>query len=557
MKKNYLILLFSLVLIFSSNKSQAQCYSGVQLDGINQFMHTPFADYNFANFTMEMWINSSDFTSNEHYISLYQNSYIVLGGWDNSGSIDTWADGINPITINSGTTPSVNTWHHIAYVFDGTNQILYIDGTAVATVATSGTLTSSTSFSSGLVIGARYTQGTQYTNSAFDDVRIWNVARTPTEITNNMNISLTGNETGLLAYYRFEDGLGSSTVTDLTGNGHTLTFNNMDPATDWIVASSPVSIIQTIDVQSSCGPLTWIDGNVYTTNNNTATYTYLGGAANGCDSVVTLDLTINTPSASTDVLSNCDSVTWIDGNVYTTSNNTATHTYVGGAANGCDSVVTLNLTITQSQQSTDVQSTCGPLTWIDGNVYTTSNNTATHTYVGGAANGCDSVVTLDLTINTVDTTVTTQGLDITSSAVGVQYQWVDCDNGYSPINGETNQIFTASSNGNYAVIVTDVCSDTSECVAITTVSLNESDLLSGILVSPNPSNGKFSISSKEYSGEIRLEISDVTGKIVFKTTENLHPNKAINIDLSNVENSVYFVHIIGQNETFSIRIIKD
>ncbi|HIP35785.1 MAG TPA: gliding motility-associated C-terminal domain-containing protein, partial [Crocinitomix sp.] len=47
---------------------------------------------------------------------------------------------------------------------------------------------------------------------------------------------------------------------------------------------------------------------------------------------------------------------------------------------------------------TDVQTACDTFTWIDGNTYNSSNNTATHTIVGGAANGCDSIVTLNLTI---------------------------------------------------------------------------------------------------------------------------------------------------------------
>ena len=46
---------------------------------------------------------------------------------------------------------------------------------------------------------------------------------------------------------------------------------------------------------------------------------------------------------------------------------------------------------------TDIQFACDSLTWIDGITYTASNNTATHTLT--AANGCDSIVSLDLIIN--------------------------------------------------------------------------------------------------------------------------------------------------------------
>ena len=119
----------------------------------------------------------------------------------------------------------------------------------------------------------------------------------------------------------------------------------------------------------------------------------------GCDSVVTLNLTINNTSTGTDTQEHCDSYTWIDGNTYTSSNNSATHTLVNSA--GCDSVVTLNLTINNTSTGTDTQEHCDSYTWIDGNTYTSSNNSATHTLVNSA--GCDSVVTLNLTINNTST----------------------------------------------------------------------------------------------------------------------------------------------------------
>ncbi|MEZ4929573.1 MAG: hypothetical protein R2777_06135 [Chitinophagales bacterium] len=58
-------------------------------------------------------------------------------------------------------------------------------------------------------------------------------------------------------------------------------------------------------------------------------------------------------------------------------------------------MVTLNLTVSYTVNSIDVQTACDSLTWIDGNTYTSNNNTATYAIAVGAANGCDSVVTLN------------------------------------------------------------------------------------------------------------------------------------------------------------------
>ncbi|MBI2269539.1 MAG: hypothetical protein HYU69_04180, partial [Bacteroidetes bacterium] len=150
------------------------------------------------------------------------------------------------------------------------------------------------------------------------------------------------------------------------------------------------------DVQTACNSYTWIDGINYTTSTNTPTFTIVGGSAQGCDSVVTLNLTINNSTTGNDIQTACNSYTWIDGNNYTASTNTPTYTIAGGSSQGCDSIVTLNLTINTFASGTDVQTACNSYTWIDGNNYTASTNTPTYTIVGGSSEGCDSIVHANL-----------------------------------------------------------------------------------------------------------------------------------------------------------------
>ena len=82
--------------------------------------------------------------------------------------------------------------------------------------------------------------------------------------------------------------------------------------------------------------------------------------------MVFFNLSGASPASGTDVLSSCTPITWIDGNTYTSSNNTATYTIIGGAANGCDSTVNLDLTISNAVYGTDIQVACETFTWIDG-----------------------------------------------------------------------------------------------------------------------------------------------------------------------------------------------
>ena len=272
------------------------------------------------------------------------------------------------------------------------------------------------------------------------------------------------------------------------------------------------------DIITACDSYTWIDNNTYTSSTNTPTHTLTGGAANGCDSIVTLNLTINNATNGTDVITACDTYTWIDNNTYTSSTNIPTHTITNGAANGCDSIVSLNLTINNATNGTDVITACDTYTWIDNNTYTSSTNTPTHTITNGAANGCDSIVTLNLTINTVDNTTNTQGNDsISANATGATYQWLDCDNNYAVIGGATNQLFVAAANGNYAVQVTaNGCIDTSACVQVTGVGIGEMSNDDLVKVYPSPTSGDLEINLSRLIESGRLAIRSIDGKLVYQ-----------------------------------------
>jgi hypothetical protein len=310
------------------------------------------------------------------------------------------------------------------------------------------------------------------------------------------------------------------------------------------------------DVQTACNSFTWIDGNIYTSSNNIATYNIAGGAANGCDSLVTLNLTIINSAVGTDVQTACNSFTWIDGNTYTSSNNTATYNIVGGAANGCDSVVTLNLTILNSSTGTDVQTACNSFTWIDGNTYTTSNNTAIYNIIGGAANGCDSLVTLNLTINNVsDISTTTSGIMITANNTLASYQWLDCNNSYAVISGATGQSYTPSANGSYAVeLAQNGCTDTSACVNIISVGIADNAFTGQITVYPNPTNGHLSIVSETGFSDALLTVRNAMGQVVYRKNHASSDHLELILDGAP---GVYFVEIVDGEKRAILKVIKE
>lgn len=147
-----------------------------------------------------------------------------------------------------------------------------------------------------------------------------------------------------------------------------------------------------IDVQNHCDTYTWIDGITYTESTNEPTFVVTNAA--GCDSTVTLNLTIRKMTTGIDVQTHCDEYTWMDGVTYTESTNEPTFTLTNAA--GCDSVVTLDLTIRNKTYGIDEQDHCDSYTWINGITYTASTEEPVFTITNAA--GCDSIVTLNLTI---------------------------------------------------------------------------------------------------------------------------------------------------------------
>lgn len=261
------------------------------------------------------------------------------------------------------------------------------------------------------------------------------------------------------------------------------------------------------------------------------------------------------PSNGTDTRTECNSYTWIDGNTYTANNNMATFNITGGAANGCDSIVTLDLTIINSRTGTDTRTECNSYTWIDGNTYTSSNNSATFNILGGAANGCDSLVTLDLTIYSVsDITTTLNGLTIIATNSNATYQWLDCNNGNTPINGETNQSFTATVNSNYAVELNENgCVDTSACVGITSVGIIENSFESMLSVYPNPTTGNFSVDLGDYFNSIKVTLTDVNGRLI-QTTDYSY-SQILNLNI-NEPKGFYILTLESENQRAIIRLVK-
>lgn len=243
----------------------------------------------------------------------------------------------------------------------------------------------------------------------------------------------------------------------------------------------------------------------------------------------------------------------VNGTVYDMNNPTGTEVIPGGSP-ACDSTVTINLTVIPAPTGSETSTICeGDNIVVNGTVYDANNPTGTEVFAGAGANGCDSTVTVNLTIETVDATIAVNGTTLTANQTGATYQWVDCDNGNSAIVGETGQSFTATTDGNYAVEVTfGNCTQTSACQVISTSGITEIDL-NIVQVYPNPSNGLFTVVINSTVDQFDYTVTSVDGKVIVDET-NVTSSK-INLDLRNESKGIYFLRF-NNNESVTKLIVE-
>jgi hypothetical protein len=263
-------------------------------------------------------------------------------------------------------------------------------------------------------------------------------------------------------------------------------------------------------------------------------------SSTGCDSIVNLTLTELLPTSSTQSASICQGSSYNFGTQVLTS--TGTYTDVITNAAGCDSTITLNLTVNTPTSSSLTIEECG--TSYD---FLGTNLTASGTYVNTILNavGCDSVITLTLTLNApVSVTTSTTGITLTatSSIPTVTFQWIDCSTN-SIISGATTNTFVPTVNGDYAVVVEtgDGCIDTSACANINSVGIDELNLSSSIFVYPNPA--ATTINAVSNGGNIlSYTIFDASGRLVQSEIINDGSNE-VQFSVQGLENGVYFLEL--------------
>ncbi|MFA7273770.1 MAG: T9SS type A sorting domain-containing protein [Crocinitomicaceae bacterium] len=220
---------------------------------------------------------------------------------------------------------------------------------------------------------------------------------------------------------------------------------------------------------------------------------------------------------------------------------------------GCDSIVQLDLTVLPANETILNLEICeGVVVTIGTSVY---SQTGTYQDILTATNGCDSIITTNLVVNSPDLTISFNTGVYTANQAGGTYQWIDCTPGQGIVVGATAQTFTpVGISGNYAVEVTfNGCTGTSDCLSYDFTGLESIDQFFMQLY-PNPTKGEFNI---DFGAEVQIEsivMKDLSGRTIL--VERDFTAQTVLLDLSNESDGVYFLQVTVNGKLRVVKVVK-
>ena len=200
------------------------------LDGFNDYFllkNTPAFNVNTLNFSYSMWVKLDRYpTAGESGFELLSKRIMGYGNYEMqimpTGYVKVFLSGGGESSeLTSATLIPLGEWVHLAFVRNGSNNILYMNGNESA----SKLVAYNPDSSGDLTIGRDGGNTFEYLKGYLSDIRFWTIAKSASDIQQEMSVNPTGSETGLLAWWN-PDGVTTTKVYDRTNHGYDLTGQN-------------------------------------------------------------------------------------------------------------------------------------------------------------------------------------------------------------------------------------------------------------------------------------------------------------------------------------------
>jgi len=168
--------------------------------------------------------------------------------------------------------------------------------------------------------------------------------------------------------------------------------------------------------------------------------------------------------------------------------------------------------------------------------------------------GCDSILTLNLTIKPVNTSMMQSGNTLTSLCQSGSWQWLKC-NPWQLVAGQIGKDFSPTMDGEYAVVVTENgCTDTSACYTVSGLGLSHEYADALLSIYPNPVSGNLHIESLQGFRQASIRLLSVSGELVRECPDVNGSN--FSLDLSQFANGLYYLEILAAEGKSIRKIIK-
>jgi hypothetical protein len=200
----------------------------LNFDGVNDYVDLG-TGFNYQNFTVEMWVKPG--ATQVQYADIIDNNHTDFQSWvlqQNGSKVNEYYFG-GSTGLSPTFTLTANVWQHIAIVSTPTTKTIYVNGVPVVNQTNTSQIIYNGS--EHLRLGTWGLGGRNW-NGSMDEVRVWNRALCAGEIENNMNGELPDPQTGLLAYYKLNQGITDAdnatvvAVHDEISNTENGTLNN-------------------------------------------------------------------------------------------------------------------------------------------------------------------------------------------------------------------------------------------------------------------------------------------------------------------------------------------
>ena len=186
--------------------------------------------------TLEMWINYAAPSGTQDFLVLRTDfeSGVHVGIHD--GALAAWRVYTDRVLVQAPNTPPAGSWHHLAYTYDGTTHLLYLDGTEVDSQTVPADDRTPTSAWLGTDGSGNLFKG------LMDEVRVWALTRSAAQVAADMAHTPAGAQTGLVAYWTFDDAINGGSSIDLSGSGNSVTLG------DGVASLMPSRVLSTAPV---------------------------------------------------------------------------------------------------------------------------------------------------------------------------------------------------------------------------------------------------------------------------------------------------------------------